>query len=84
MRSRTELKRLAAKDVQFKERLARSDELVIAVNAVSRLIDLLPSCKDDFERANVQRAIDEGKAECERLAERVLQVDVTPQDIGNA
>jgi len=84
MKTRAQLRALAAKDVQFKERLERSDELVAALNALSNLHDLLHSCTTDDERANVQRAIDEGTAECKLLADRVLQVDVTPREVGNA
>lgn len=84
MKSRAELNDIAAEDVLFKERLTIADDLLAAIKALEGLNKLLATCANDEERANVQRAIDEGVEDVRKLGERLHFVAIAPTAIGNA
>jgi len=84
MKSRAELNDIAAEDVLFKERLAIADNLLAASKALEGLHQVLATCANDEERANVQKAIHEGAEDVRKLGERLLFVASAPTVTGNA
>jgi len=84
MKSRAELNAIAAEDVLFKERLSVADDLVATTKALEELRQLLQTCATDEERANVQKAIDEGAEDMRKLGERLLFLASAPSVVGTA
>lgn len=67
-------------DLLLIERAKTADELTHAAWCVQHLENtVLPTCKDERERANVQFAIDNFKEEVRRLGERILQLAASQQ-----
>jgi hypothetical protein len=56
------------------ERVRVADELVYKTNLYARVLKAFDACKTDEERSSVQRVLDEGKADIERLGDRLLQL----------